>query len=231
MIRVPAGKRRFSDFPVLDKRPFFRHTPYRLVGIMKTDTEPSTKDKLLNAAEALMLAKGFTATSVDEICEEAGVTKGSFFHYFESKDELARVVLERFCCNMGSVHASCCSGEKDPLKRLYAYVDGMIRHSKEKGKEGCLLGMFSQELAQEDAAMRRLCDKAFDGWRSQLTKEIAEAKRAHAPKAAFDPQSVADHLIAVVEGSWILAKVRQNPAIVAANLKHFRDYLEGLFSQ
>ncbi len=199
--------------------------------MMKTDADPSTKDKLLNAAEALMLAKGFTATSVDEICEEAGLTKGSFFHYFESKDELARVVLERFCCNMGSVHASCCGGEKDPLKRLYAYVDGMIRYSKEEGKEGCLLGVFAQELAQEDAAMRRVCDKAFDGWRSQLTKEITDAKRLHAPKAAFDPQGVADHLIAVVEGSWILAKVRQDRGIVAANLKHFRSYLESLFGK
>ena len=59
-------------------------------------THSPTKEKLLEAAQQLMLAKGFPATTVDEICEAAGFTKGSFFHYFESKEHLGKEVLDRF---------------------------------------------------------------------------------------------------------------------------------------
>src|SRR5689334_24216214 len=68
-----------------------------LVKIMRTaQTYTPTKEKLLDAAQQLMLSKGFPATTVDEICDTAGFTKGSFFHYFESKEQLGKEVLNRF---------------------------------------------------------------------------------------------------------------------------------------
>jgi TetR/AcrR family transcriptional repressor of nem operon len=60
------------------------------------ELDSPTRDKLLDAAEGHMLSKGFTATSVDDVCRAAGLTKGSFFHYFDSKEHLGRVVVERF---------------------------------------------------------------------------------------------------------------------------------------
>ena len=64
-----------------------------------------TKDKLMGAAQDLMLERGFTATTVDDICDKAGVTKGSFFHYFKSKDDLAKQVLGRFCAAGNKMHS------------------------------------------------------------------------------------------------------------------------------
>ncbi len=63
---------------------------------MENLRNPPTKEKLLDTAIGLMLKKGFTATSVDEICQTAGLTKGSFFYYFESKEDLADAALHRF---------------------------------------------------------------------------------------------------------------------------------------
>jgi len=64
----------------------------------RTDTKqlPETKRKLVDAGVALMRQRGFSATTVDDICAEAGVTKGGFFHYFKSKDDLATAAVTRF---------------------------------------------------------------------------------------------------------------------------------------
>jgi len=74
-----------------------------------------TKTRLLDAAERLMLAKGFSATTVDDICETAKLTKGSFFHYFESKDELGEELLEHFCTAGQRIHEMFCGNTTDPL--------------------------------------------------------------------------------------------------------------------
>src|SRR5258708_36112840 len=110
----------------------------------KADGDSPTKQKLLDAAQELMLVKGFTATSVDEVCEAAGLTKGSFFHYFESKEHLGKVVAERFHASMGQMFASAPFYQaKDPLDRVFGRVDFLIELTRRPhGAMGCLLGMF-----------------------------------------------------------------------------------------
>src|SRR3989338_3643231 len=98
--------------------------------VRTAQSDSPTKDRLLDAAKRLMLAKGFAATTVDEICEGAKLTKGSFFHYFESKDQLGKVLLERFCAEGQQMHEACCGAETDPLKRVYNYIEGTIALSK-----------------------------------------------------------------------------------------------------
>lgn len=177
-----------------------------------------------------MLAKGFAATTVDEICAAAEVTKGSFFHYFESKDQLGRQVLERFCASAQEMRRACCTSDTDPLKRVYAYIDKMIKMSKDPAmSKGCLLGLFSQELCDTNPQIRAACKKGFDDWAKTFGEEVAKAKAAHAPRASFDPQELAEHLIAVIEGSLIMGKARGNMSIVAQNLAHVRVYVKSLF--
>ncbi len=194
--------------------------------------ESPTKEKLLDAAQQLMLAKGFAATSVDEICEAAGLTKGSFFHYFESKDELGKQVLKRFCAQGAQLHASFCRQEADPLKRVYNYIDGAIQMAKDpQMNKGCLLGLFAQELCDTNVEIRQACKKGFDDWGREFGEELARAKARYAPKASFEPLELADHLIAVMEGSMIIGKSRRDMAVMAKNLEHFKAYVRGLFQR
>jgi len=177
-----------------------------------------------------MLAKGFAATTLDEICEAAEVTKGSLFHYFESKDQLGWEVLERFCASGQKMHQACCSSETDPLKRVYTYIDKMITMSKDPARSnGCLLGLFSQELCDTNPQIRTACKKGFDDWAKTFGAEVAKAKAAYAPRAPFDPRELAEHLIAVMEGSMILGKARRDMSIVGQNLAHFKAYVKSLF--
>ncbi len=200
---------------------------------MRTALEPSpTKEKLLDAAQRLMLAKGFVATTVDDICEAAEVTKGSFFHYFESKDQLGREVLKRFCASGEKIHRALCGSETDPLKRVYAYIDNTIKMSKDPSmSKGCLLGLFSQELCDTNPQIRAACKKGFDDWAKGFGQEVAKAKAAYASRAQFNPQELAEHLIAVMEGSMILGKVRHDRLIVGKNLTHFKAYVKSLFER
>jgi TetR/AcrR family transcriptional repressor of nem operon len=200
---------------------------------MKSPTaDTPTKQRLLDAAQQLMLAKGFGATTVDEICEAAKLTKGSFFHYFESKDHLCKELLERFCASGEQLHGSLCGTESDPLKRVFAYIDGIIACSTDPTmNQGCLLGTFAQELSDTHPQIRSVCAKGFDAWAKQFGQELAQAKAAYAPRASFDPKELADHFIALLEGSLILAKARQDPETIGRNMRHFRNYVKGLFKR
>jgi TetR/AcrR family transcriptional repressor of nem operon len=200
---------------------------------MRTATlNSASKARLLDAAERLMLAQGFEATTVDEICEAAKLTKGSFFHYFDSKEDLGRQVLERFCASAERLHADCCSGSSDPLERVYSYIDGSIQLSREpRSSQGCLLGSFAQELCESHPAIRQACERGFAEWRRQFGEELGRAKAKYAPRAAFKPQELAEHFIAILEGSLILGKASQDRAVVARNLRHFKAYVRQLFGR
>jgi TetR/AcrR family transcriptional regulator, transcriptional repressor for nem operon len=190
---------------------------------------PKTREKLLDAATSLMLSQGYNGTSVDAICAEAGVTKGSFFHYFESKDELGRAALQRFCEKMGRKFEIAIGLEKDPWKRVLKYLDAVEDVANDpEAANGCLLGEFSAELCDCNGPMRSMCCGGFQAWSEKLAGELAAAKKAVAPRASWDPQEVAEHFIAVMEGSLLMAKVRKDPEIVAKNVRHFRTYLKGL---
>jgi TetR/AcrR family transcriptional repressor of nem operon len=191
------------------------------------------KEKLLDAAQRLMLAKGFVATTVDEICEAAGVTKGSFFHYFESKETLGKAALDRFVgAKAQAIQQAPFLQKRDPLQRVYGYLDFMIHMSQTpEAKRGCLLGNFAQELSDTHPAIRSQCATHFAQWANAFKKDLDEAKAKCVPKASFDTQSLAEHFIAVVEGALILSKAKQDVRAVEKHLRHFKQYVKSLFER
>src|SRR5262249_48974551 len=161
-----------------------------------------TEQKLLDAAEELMLAQGYTATSVDEICEAAGLTKGSFFHYFEGKEHLGQRVAERFFSSRKAIFQSAAFRQKkDPLERVFGFVDYLIDVSRNlTAVKGCLLGTLVQELSQTHPRIRAVCATCFEEQVDFLKQDLEEAKAKYAPRARWSPQSLAEHLISVVQG-------------------------------
>jgi TetR/AcrR family transcriptional repressor of nem operon len=196
-------------------------------------THSPTKEKLLDAAQQLMLVKGFPTTTVDEICETAGFTKGSFFHYFESKEQLGKEVLDRFCFSLQQmIQQGSFRKKSDPLQRVYGYVDRFIAMSRNPElPSDCLLGNFTQELADTHPQIRSLCAQRFAEWAAALKHDLDEAKAKYAPKAPIDTQSLAEYLLAVLQGSRILAKAKRDKRVVEQNLQHFKRYLKTLFEK
>jgi TetR/AcrR family transcriptional repressor of nem operon len=196
-------------------------------------TDSLTREKLLDAAQELMLAKGYTATSVDEICETAKLTKGSFFHYFDGKEHLGRVLAERFYNSMRERFQSApFHRKKDPLERVFGRIDFLIELSRsQQGAKGCLLGTFVQELSATHPTIRSVCATCFDESARSFQQDLDLAKAQYAPRSRWSTESLARHLTAVAQGAIILAKARQDPTVMEESLGHFRDYLKCVFGR
>ena len=201
---------------------------------MKTPSSdlPETKRKLLDTTVKLMRTKGFNATSVDDICKATGVTKGGFFHYFKSKEDIAHAAVTHFFEERTeNYEAAAFRKLADPLDRIFGRLDfvketmGGTHHVT----KGCLIGVLAQELAFTNPEIRDMCNNFFTRMVRDFTHELTEAKAAHAPDAKFDPKGVAQMYLAIVQGSLMLAKIAGNNDVLQENIEMFRDQLKIVF--
>lgn len=201
------------------------------MAMSSTAAQHESKVRFLDAALHVIRAKGYSATRVEDICEAAGLSKGSFFHHFSSKEELALAAADHFAAMAERIFASAPYRQMaDPLDRLLAYVD--FRAAILQGElpdYTCLLGTMVQEAYDTNPAIRAACERHISAHAATVANDIAEAKRRYAPKAPWTPESLALFTQAVIQGAFVLAKARQGPEIAAECLRHLRRYLESQF--
>ena len=191
-----------------------------------------TKRRLLDAAVQLMLRQGFTATTVDEICAEADLTKGSFFHYFKTKEEIGEGALDHFFSRQQQHFAEAEFVRfADPLERIHGLLDFIIQTMKGPQMQNCLCGNLAQELAHTHPRFRASCNEKFSGFAKFIQATLREARAKYKPKADFDPESVSLMFVSLMQGSILLAKTMQDAKLMAHNLEHFRSYVDTLFAR
>jgi len=189
--------------------------------------------KLLDAALTAIRAKGYTATTVDDICEAAGVTKGAFFHHFKSKEELAVEAARHWGALTSGLFASApYRALPDPLDRVLAYID--FRKAILQGKlpeYTCFAGTTIQEVYDTHPLIREACEKTISDHAAIVEADIAEAMRKYNITGDWTAQSLALYTQAVLQGAFILAKAKQNSTVAADCIDHLRRYVEMLFDQ
>ena len=195
--------------------------------------KPSARDKLLQAAVQVVRAKGYAATSVDDLCKAAGVTKGAFFHHFASKEDLAVAAAEHWNEFTSEFFRSApYHAHKDPLDRVLGYVD--FRRQILRGELAdftCLLGTMVQEAYGSSPKIRRACDASISSHAANVARDLAAAKKLYAPGAAWDPEDLALFTQVVVQGAFILAKAKNGPEAADASILHLKRYIECLFGK
>lgn len=220
-----------------------RLTRYPLVGMLHTNqmvpdmatatARHESKTRFLQAALQVIRAKGYTATTVEDVCEAAGLTKGSFFHHFDSKEELALAAADYWTESADSLFASApYHARADALERLLAYVD--FRKALLTGEVAdftCLAGTMVQEVYDTHPAIREACDRSMSGHAETLEPDIAEAMRKYGVTGEWSARSLALYTQAVLQGSFILAKAKGGSAVAVECLDHLRRYIEMLFLQ
>jgi TetR/AcrR family transcriptional repressor of nem operon len=201
--------------------------------MMINETRHQSKTRLLDAALHVIRAKGYNATRIEDICESAGLTKGSFFHHFDSKEALALAAAEYWIEGTGALFASApYRDHADPLHRLLAYVD--FRKSLLLGELPdftCLVGTMVQEIYDTHPALREACNRSISGHAATLVPDIEEAMRQHGIRANWTAESLALYTQASIQGAFILAKAKHGPGIAAACIDHLHRYIELLFNQ
>ena len=189
------------------------------------------KEKLLDAALALIREKGFSATTVEDLCERAGVTKGAFFHYFKTKDALGVAAAEHWSAMTGKLFQSAPYHEvKDPLERILSYI--AFRRALLRGdlpEFTCLVGTMVQEVYEQSPTIRQACAASIFGHAQTLVDDIAAAMTQHGTAGNFTAESLAAHMQAVLQGAFILAKAKNEVNVAIESVDHLRRYVELLF--
>jgi TetR/AcrR family transcriptional regulator, transcriptional repressor for nem operon len=197
----------------------------------------TAREKILDAAFRLVRTKGFTATTVDDLCSAAGVTKGAFFHHFESKEALGVAAANHWSkVTNGFFAAAPYHNHKKPLERVLAYIQ--FRRDILQGELAeftCLVGTMAQETHQTSRAIADACNASISGHAATLEPDIAAAMRERGvnPDGSttdWSAASLALHTQAVLQGAFILAKARGGHAIAEESVDHLSRYVRLLFA-
>lgn len=193
---------------------------------------PGARDRLIGAAVKVVREKGFNATSVDELCREAGVTKGAFFHHFPSKTDLGVAAAEVWKLNANELfgHAPYVALE-DPLDRFLGYLE--FRRNMLDGpvpEFTCLAGTMVQESYETLPALREACHDSIWGHALTLVPDIEAARVRHGIGGDWTSESLALHTQAVLQGAFILAKAANGSQAARDTADHLIRYVRMLFN-
>jgi TetR/AcrR family transcriptional regulator, transcriptional repressor for nem operon len=200
---------------------------------MPATQQHSAKDKILDAALSVIRTKGYAASTVDDLCAAAGVTKGAFFHHFKSKEDLAVAAADYWSERAGGLFAGApYRKHADPLDRLLGYID--FRKTLLRGELPeftCLVGTMVQETYDSNPAIRDACARSFTTHAAEIESDIREAIEQHRINPPWTAANLALHTQAVLQGAFIIAKAKGNAKDAAACVDHLRRYVELLFNR
>lgn len=187
------------------------------------DMKRDTRERILQVARELVLVQGFNHTGIGQIVKESGVPKGSFYHYFESKDELGYELLNAYCAEVFEVMDHCLSQPGQPaLQLLRGYFDGAVRYFAEDfNRCNCMLGNMGMELSGQHEGFRTLLQRHFQAVETRLaTCFKAAIDRGELP-ADSQPERLAGLLFAGWEGSLLRARIDRSPEPLRCFIEHF----------
>ncbi|MEQ6900318.1 TetR/AcrR family transcriptional regulator [Nocardioides sp. YIM 152588] len=187
------------------------------------------RERILDAAEGLVIENGYAATSLDHVLRAAGTSKGAFFHHFDSKLDLARALTERYVtADIANLHAAldATADVADPAARVVAFV----RYFEDLGDEimsaqsSCLYVAVLTERQLTDAGTGDLINNAVTAWRKEIAELLAEASTAGGLDLE-DVDALADHIFVTFEGAFLLCRSTGVPAHMRAQLGVLRRLL------
>ena len=194
-----------------------------------------TRERVLALAEQAVLAKGFAATSIEELITAAGLTKSGFFYHFKDKGELAKALLLRYLAQdrevLDGIFRRGDELNEDPLHGflvgLKMFAEAMA--NLPEAHPGCLAASFSYQDHLFNQEIRDLNAEGLLAWRRRFRERLDLIAARYPPKVEVDFDALADMASTLVEGGLILGRSLQDVAILPKQVLLYRDFVRTIF--
>ena len=203
---------------------------------LQTAERVSTRDRIIDTAERLILEQGYVGTSIEDILQQIGLTKGGFFYHFKSKADLGRAVVEKFAEKdfglFQELSRQADASTADPLESTLALLkmfESFVT-SADEPPGGCIFASYIYESAQFDRGIKDFIRQGFKDWGGMYVARFDAIKAIYPPSQPVDSAELSETLMSIYEGAFIMAKAFDDPQIVVRTSRQFRQYLELLFS-
>jgi len=194
-----------------------------------------TRSRILDSAQTIVLAKGFSGSSIDEIISAAGITKGGFFYHFRGKADLGRALMERYLEQDEAFFSAVIERAEelvdDPLQRVLVFLKLYAEAMADLPgvHPGCLVASFAYESQQFDPAVQELAAAGVQSWREIFRSRFAPVMAQYPMTRKVELDELADMLTAIMEGGIVLSRVMNDPQILVQQLLQYRSYVQLLF--
>ena len=194
-----------------------------------------TRENILDIAEHIILQKGFSGTSIDEIIETANITKGGFYYHFKCKEDLARHLMVRYQKAddkfFNELFARADSLSEDPLQQMLIFLNLLAEAmgNLPQTHPGCLVASFTYENQQFNEDVKHIICDCLVGWRTLFVKKLARISETYSMKVETDIMELADTLTSIVEGGIILSRAFNEPERLVNQILQYRNYIRLLY--
>lgn len=195
-----------------------------------------TRERILSVAERSVLAKGFSATSIEEIIAEVGLTKSGFFYHFRDKGALAKGLLLRYLeqdkALLDDIFRRADELNSDPLHGLLVALKlfAEMMENLPAAHPGCLAASFAYQDQLFNRDIRKLNAGGILAWRHRFRARIEAVIERYPPKQPIDIDALADMAATLVEGGLILGRLLQDVSVLPRQIMLYRDYIRRLFT-
>lgn len=195
-----------------------------------------TRNKILAESKQLVFENGFSGTSIDQILERAGITKGAFFYHFKTKNHLAKALIEEFArediFHMNEALKKTETLKGNALDRLLQFIQEFIDMMSDVDEPySCLYASYTYEPSQFDEETLNHISETILTWRTTMTQLIQDVTNEYDTKIEIDIQSLADHTVVVFEGAFMVSKALRGKDLTVAHLKHLKNYFKLIFEK
>jgi TetR/AcrR family transcriptional repressor of nem operon len=194
-----------------------------------------TRQRILDVAQAAVLEKGFSATSIEEIIVAVGITKSGFFYHFADKGELAHAMLERYLARerelFDEIFARADELSEDPLHAFLIALKlfAEMFENLPQAHPGCLTAAYCYQDRQFDRRVRELNAAGILAWRERFRTRLEQIAERYPPKMEADLSDVADMMSALADGGIILSKALDEPKALPRMNNLYRNFVRTLF--
>jgi TetR/AcrR family transcriptional regulator, transcriptional repressor for nem operon len=204
--------------------------------MLQAPARKDTRARLLEAAESAVLAKGFAATSIDELIAAVGITKSGFFYHFKDKADLAKAMMVRYLEQdkqiLDDLFARADQLNEDPLHgflvglKLFAEMMAALPEAH----PGCLAASFAYQDTLFDREIHKLNADGMLAWRKRFRERFDRIAARYPPRQEVDLDALADMASTLVEGGLILGRVLKDVTILPRQILLYRDFIRSLFA-